>query len=988
MVSVQYLFKLFLYNTLILGAKLLDLIEWAKSNLGKVDIRICSGTDLIFKFQEFYETACQTDMQFNGSRCKGALSSMKQTIKRLQALISEEWNAKAGKKVLTVAEMEEEPITAQDGDWNFIKPCTLVHAGEQEWECPHDDCKPKIVYKDGTSFKRHMAKKHSQVVQVEIIRSKCRLPHNKKTRAKDRHTQDQMFHHLSGTHQYEKPADDTYYRGWQSFDNGLTYSPVFLRKDEPDPTGPNGATVQKDKSPPPNGGQDGDQDGDASGSKTPSNSDGNGGKPDGGATDKSGTTEVDGQSMEQNLEGLAAIDEEFEAEARLHDIETMIIESELSLPEDYGASSTQEKAKPQPSNVESSKKISQEPKKDTSSEKIETICNADTAKALSPEKEKPRHCVPEEAEDEASGKHEQVSDLDHFMIEDELYQSSPEAAAENIFREPLNLEEDSDVELGDSDENIQARIQNKIRRFNKRLTDDNEVDVLELPENASFIEECKQYVIQSTASEKDSTTTVSLTTGLLFRYPDSLLRFEVKKDPNFNLSRLLDFLNEDNFLEIRDPTLWITSSAGSEPSLNASRSKEKYKAHRRLRSFLKLKLDQVQFRTDAMSLLRREKIKDNLKNITEEVSQSRTWLKLNSQIESNRRKIKQAKETLNPSSSMNLLEANRKYLASEQWKKRLSDCEKFYDTAMSTKNVTARAFNNFSNTGRHFLMFFDRNRASTYQFLNSEWMSKRPMWFPEDFNSSEFQGLPDGHNFFVQDKTRSPSAFLIKVSAANHPHLKLAQDSDVIVFPAVNEFLVKYRELKDLHFGTLVEDQPFFQSFLGRPLTAVTSGRGSILEEYSNVNGLPKVTSNTLRATLEPHIQSQHVMKTRSKHIASHSSGTGSKFYDKNQAEFRASAIHYVSQKEGLLDPSEEARGIELDEERTANRRRIEEDDLRRARENAKETLEKNARRQNRSLGRNTKLLPENRLIVQEIFSENGSLASLGLFKSKFPGMM
>ena len=89
--------------------------------------------------------------------------------------------------------------------------------------------------------------------------------------------------------------------------------------------------------------------------------------------------------------------------------------------------------------------------------------------------------------------------------------------------------------------------------------------------------------------------------------------------------------DQDKFLDIRNPSLWVTSTAGPDPSLNAPRSREKFKAHLRLINFLELKLDQTKFDTDAMSMMRRQKIRDHLKDMKDEIRQSRVWSKLNSQ---------------------------------------------------------------------------------------------------------------------------------------------------------------------------------------------------------------------------------------------------------------------------------------------------------------------------------------------------------------------
>ena len=588
---------------------------------------------------------------------------------------------------------------------------------------------------------------------------------------------------------------------------------------------------------------------------------------------------------------------------------------------------------------------------------------------------------------------EHTVDFDALLIEDEFY-SSPKDGADpasdsSIIREPLIIEDDSDTETNDTDEQTANRINNKIKRYNNRNVDEEVVDVCDDPKNREFIQKFTKFIVSQTAAENDKVSTVSFSTGILFRYRDSFLKWSVKQDPRFNLNRLVDFLDESNYLEIRDPTPWVMDNEGFEGdmSLQASRRKEKFKLHARLREFIKRELNLTNFPTDMMGLMKQRMIRDNIDSISKDISQSRSWTKLASQVEVNRRLVNNAKQVLNPSSSSNMLSANQKYFSSEEGKKRLADFNTSYNDAMLSKTINARPFNDMGNTCRHFVLFIDRNRNSAYQFLNSEYQAKRPAWFPPGFNqTSTFDGLPKNFNMFeTPSDNKPPQAWVIKVLASKHKKLKLQQDCDVVLFPQVHEMLQKYREVKEMLFGALKGDEPFFVTYRQQPFSQISNRQGSILEEYARVNNIHGLTATTLCQTLEPYVQSSHSMSTRSKNVTSHSQQVGEKFYDQSQSQFRLSSLHFVGHQEGILGGPDNAAEEGEDYETQEKRRKLDEEDNKKAKELAREVLRKTKVNRQVTLGKTCNLLPKNRTYLQELFSSSGALSHLGLHENKFP---
>ena len=158
--------------------------------------------------------------------------------------------------------------------------------------------------------------------------------------------------------------------------------------------------------------------------------------------------------------------------------------------------------------------------------------------------------------------------------------------------------------------------------------------------------------------------------------------------------------------------------------------------------------------------------------------------------------------------------------------------------------------------------------------------------------------------------------------------------------------------------------------------------KGSILEEFGLVTNIGWCTQTSLRRSLEPSIQGNEVMRTRSKSIAQHSAATGSKHYDRTEPEFRAAAMHYIGTQDGSNVPSTSR--VEITEEVAAKRARLEEEDNNAKISQALENVQKSKKR-NFTLGKNCKLLPEDREFLQNAFSKGGKFGQFLAPFEKFP---
>ena len=118
--------------------------------------------------------------------------------------------------------------------------------------------------------------------------------------------------------------------------------------------------------------------------------------------------------------------------------------------------------------------------------------------------------------------------------------------------------------------------------------------------------------------------------------------------------------------------------------------------------------------------------------------------------------------------------------------------------------VGVRDFNQFANFVRHQMFFYDRNRQGVYRGItNSDYASRREIWFPPTFNLSEFEGLPSdaGHNLYEKPAdNRKADAWVLKIPGTRKG-IKNQEDANVTIFPAVEEWCAKYQDLCRILLG-------------------------------------------------------------------------------------------------------------------------------------------------------------------------------------------
>ena len=614
----------------------------------------------------------------------------------------------------------------------------------------------------------------------------------------------------------------------------------------------------------------------------------------------------------------------------------------------------------------------------------DTIPEAETEKISAVETEKISEAVTEKISEAKTKKcieaEKEKQSIVFEDVEDELCGSFENRLAESITQSSWahDLEDDSDVESGDDESFTFIRLRNKMDRYEKRNIPD-KVLLCDVPANKEFINGFVTYIKKNATTQNPKNPTINLSTSVLFRHEDSLLEYLTQKDSSFTLDKLLCFNDLERFQELKNPASWVHQISGDDGRQNATRRKEMLKAYVRLCRYILFLLGDADFGTDVLSIVRRDKIRTNLKDIIEEIDTSKSWTKLRKIVETERQDVIKAKATVDPDEKHKAEMANKTYFASKEFKKRVTANIKIWDDCVATENIGARNFDSVGNFARHILAMTDRNRSGAYKFKNSDFASRDRVWFPPGHNSEKFDGLPEGWNMYKQPADgRQPDAWIINLSASNEV-LKLGESVNIILFPMANTWCERFRDIKLVKWKNLAQDEYFFIN--NRRGQFAPLNNTAMLREYQQVTGLSNVTTNTFRKAMEPKIQGDHKMKTRSKDISSHSEETGSKYYDNSSQMFRASALHHIN--DGEVDYKDET---PIPEEVAAKRRRLDLEGQKTSLDKAKTKIKKDPAKRNCTPGKNCKVVSADRWFLQRAFCDGGAFSYLKFHVGLFPG--
>ena len=532
----------------------------------------------------------------------------------------------------------------------------------------------------------------------------------------------------------------------------------------------------------------------------------------------------------------------------------------------------------------------------------------------------------------------------------------------------------SDIEDEDTPDYTQARIEKRLHRYHMRSVQPESNDLCKKPGNVEFIEDFEKFILGKNLSRNANKSNIDKSVGHIARYDDSLLNFLTKQNPNFTLSCLVAFKDKDKFVKLTDPCLdWLKEIAGESGLEMASRQKEKLKGHSDLRKYVKRKLKQTDFGNDLTEILWSQKIREQIDEITTDIQESDVFPCLNKVIEQNRQKVLIAKSLISPAQDQNEAKALGVYFASEKFKKREIAMNKVYLETMEKDDIPGhRDHYNVGNFARTLLAINDRCRRGAYEFSIKDYGGRQPRWIPPGANTGEFQGVPDGLLSVQPEDQREPDMFIIRLSGETQ---KGGFPATITINKKSEQWLQRFRQMMDKAFGpSLNTEEPFFQNINKKPFGNLTNSKGSMLAEFESVTGVKNFTTTSARRTLQSYIQNNELLKANTTTVSQHSQAVAVKHYDRGDADFRASAMHFIGEIEGTNAVSSNI--LPDSEEILAKRRKINEEDMQTAVKKAKETLE-SANTRNVKVGPRCKISPDNRKYMQTIFSPGGKLENI-----------
>ena len=838
-------------------------------------------------------------------------------------------------------------------------------------------CEKKYVWLK--ALKKHMKQNHNNADVVgehkEVDdRITCRCCNSKQSR-------DLIVRHLRDVHGFMKLNPGTSFRGFISLDEGVTWKPLFLQKNEDDPPHDFLCPVEED-----------------------------------GSVVVFGSKFKKGEFENEEIEDAANLNVinqgEYEEVLNVKDgnldepIEEEMIVDEVKESRNKAGDDLEEK---------------REAKNVTDSEPDE-VCDmndpgiiglVDLAEKVSESKESDtKNVYYEDVEDmvevnEDEDKEYQSGEkrksivrnlLDEFTAEDEKGEiKKPKMSVTVTVLETcvkvrdlwsVDSEENEDI---DSEEETDLRREMKKLRYEDRNVSANQTKVCEQEENAGIIKEFEVFIRDlkfDNPNNKGDLSTIRKNLGHLFLYQDSLLEYEVAKDGKYNLMRLFT-PKSTGFLEVSDPTTssgWIRSIGGPDGKSNPGRRKEQLKSHARFRDFVEEKVKQTQFGTTGAELFRKENVINNLKSVTANIKKKGTFGALAKLENLERNERLKAREVLNPGVDFKELNSVKDWfhsdLAQEEEKANLRN----YDKCITGQKLGDKEFLKFSNWVRFSVALEDRNRRSVYNFSNGEFSERRPKWLPKGKSEDEisnyiFQKLPEGWNPDISPlgDDEEPSCWVVNVSPGTKG-MKGHRPGQIVLSKKSLEICLKLRDLKVECIKSSVEDEdPFFVNIKNKPIAALQRTPGSLLSKFAKVTGVEDATMTTLRRAAEVRVQDSPEMKRNIEKLQSHSSNVGLRHYDRSDTTARANFINQLSEME--LPKEDE---IEVPDSVMTKRKKLDQMEKKRILEKAKEKLKQDRFRKKESTNKKCKLVPTERRFMQEYFSSSKTGIECG---KVFPGI-
>ena len=514
----------------------------------------------------------------------------------------------------------------------------------------------------------------------------------------------------------------------------------------------------------------------------------------------------------------------------------------------------------------------------------------------------------------------QANDQRKIITTDDLQQDvEPEVLFKEVNCDEAASDSESNISIdSDYDENFDVDIETtrnrqerkKVRHYNRDNAD--HLELAEQPENAMFIEQFLDWLksITKMSTTNENCSTINFSVGHGWDYYDSFLNFQCSEDPTFNLNRLIDFRNKENFLFISSPVSWILKASQGNPT----RCSEQLKLHKRLRNFIAFKALQAKF--NANDVTWKMAITQHLASIDTEVSNNKFFQKFSKQYKVDLAKSKKMKQILKPDAEQLEYQSVKLWFRSDECKSLMSEVDVIYDEAMKTNQIKPSKFNRCAMIIRFTIAIKDKNRPSIYDFTNMDYLCKVKAWLPDlDTYIWSIDDLPDGWKLYSPPSPGvPPTCFEIRLDGSN-PLTKGNKETNVIIDRHSYKLLEKYQKLKKLVFREPSTSAAFFVNHRGKKLSRLQRYPGSLVELFGRVIGKPDFNMTNIRKALEGKLQNSN-QSSNTLDINNHSSQVVD-VYDNVSASRRNLAISSVGQAEGSTVSDEDFKKVY--DERTAS---------------------------------------------------------------------
>ena len=544
-------------------------------------------------------------------------------------------------------------------------------------------------------------------------------------------------------------------------------------------------------------------------------------------------------------------------------------------------------------------------------------------------------------------------------------------------------ESSTDIDENDDHEFTTARRISKRMRYEDRVvlkiivSPSNEEGNKEVVERFINFLKCKYSVTLS----KQRTSTYDFSLSHLFYYEDSLLNFELEKDPTYKLIQLVEF-DHPKYRELSDPSEWILRAAGETGEDGSNDRVEMVKAWKRFYHFIKDQLNKsrVKCGTSIDPLMRHQLLINNLDNLFNSIITNNLMKNAKITYKCEKREKENAEEYYSPNKRLAEKDAVKNWFNSQKYRLLLDENVELWRNTMETRNMSNKDFTRFAQFVKFTLCLISKNRNSVFKFTNKDYIWRKPLW-TQDSNDTNYENLqlncvPEPPQ---DDSSKPPDCWIIKLSGSG-AGIKSQAAQTIFINRPCQDLLHKYSDLKQIFIPDVALDAPFFVNLESKVLPDIQNTKGSLWDKFGQVTNLDKASINTIRRGLEHEVQSSPVALTKIQDIQSHSQETGTGAYYKTSPYVRASFMHKVANKEGANNFVENE---EIPEDIQKLREEREENERKKCREAAKSRKRKSQTR--KRISQRTRLLPKDRDYLEGVFLDNKYEEIHNALKEKFP---